>query len=256
MNQKNMPFSAKADAYAKGRPGYPDAALSFLKQKGIGSGARIADIGAGTGLFSKALLTTGAEVFAVEPDDAMRAKAAAALSVFPLFHEIAGSAEQIPLPDGSMNFVSAAQAFHWFDKDSFKRECRRILMPGGKIVLIWNVEVFGSDFLKDLGEVLKKHTYMAGQTKEEAGYSVEDYFFKPAEAFLDTFERAEFPNDLVLDRETFIFKFLSSSAAPAAGDERYAAFTAGLEQVFERYQKNGALSYPNKTVLYFGETAL
>lgn len=182
----------------------------------------------------------------------MRAKAAADLSVFSLFHEIAGSAEQIPLPDGNMNFVSAAQAFHWFDKDSFKRECRRILKPGGKIVLIWNVEVFGSDFFKDYGEVLKKHTDTAGRTKEETDYSVEDFFFKPAETFLDTFERAEFPNDLVLDRETFIFKSLSSSAAPAAGEERYAAFTAGLEQVFERHQKNGVLSYPNKTVLYFG----
>ena len=256
MNQKKLPFSAKADAYAKGRPGYPAAAISFLKQKGIGSGAHIADVGAGTGLFSKALLVTGAEVFAVEPDDAMRAKAASALSVFPLFHEIKGSAEQIPLPGGSMNFVSAAQAFHWFDKDSFKRECRRILVPGGKIVLIWNVEVFGSDFFRDYGEVLKKHTYAAGQTKEEANYSIEDYFFKPAESFLDTFERAEFPNDLALDRDTFVFKSLSSSAAPAAGDERYAAFTDELEQVFDRHQKNGVLTYPNKTVLYFGEIAL
>ncbi len=256
MNQKKSPFAAKACAYAKGRPGYPQEALAFLKQKGIGSGAKVADIGAGTGLFSQALLTTGAEVFAVEPDDAMRAKAVDSLSRFPLFHAVCGAAEKIPLPDCSMDFISAAQAFHWFDKEAFKRECRRILVPGGKIVLIWNVEVFGSDFFKDLGEILKKYTSTDNQTKEESDYSVEDYFFKPAERFLDTFERSEFANDLTLDRETFIFKLLSSSAAPDETDAGYAPFVSKLTELFERCQADGRLKYPNKTVLYFGEIAL
>lgn len=252
MIQKKSPFSAKADVYAKSRPEYPAAAISFLKKQGVGTGSKIADIGAGTGLFSKALLNTGAEVFAVEPDDAMRAKAIDALSAFPLFHAIDGNAETIPLPDHSVHFISAAQAFHWFDKEAFKRECRRISVPDAKIILIWNIEIFGSDFFNDYGEVLKKYTGTADQTKKESEVTMEDYFFKPAEAFLDTYERAEFPNDLTLDKETFVFKSLSSSAAPTAEDERYAPFKVRLERIFDKYQENGMLTYPNKTVLYFG----
>ena len=252
MKQENAPFSGKAEVYAKGRPEYPMTAISFLSRNGFQSGKKIADIGAGTGLFSKALLKTGAEVFAIEPDDDMRAKAFHDLSCFPLFHAIDGSAEKIPLPDQSVDFITAAQAFHWFDKSVFKRECLRVLKPHGRVALIWNVEIFGSDFFKDYGIILKKHTHSKDQSEEEAAYLTENYFFKPAEIFLDSFQRLEFENNLFLNLDTFICQATSSSASPKKGDPEYIPFVAELKTLFERYQKNNTLFYPYKTVLYFG----
>ena len=249
--EKPDQFTGKAAVYAKGRPLYARAALDFLKKLGVDETARIADIGAGTGIFSKQLAGNGATVFAVEPNEDMRQTAEEYLKDAPNARCVDGAAENTTLPDRSVDFVSAAQAFHWFDKAAFRKECERILIPGGKIILIWNAEVFGNAFFRDYGGILKRLTTNdEPMADEKAPY---DFFFEQAEAFLNDFGRYEFDNALYLDEETFLCKSLSSSAAPKSNDPRYEVFWQELKELFVQYQEGGKLTYPHKTVLYIGE---
>lgn len=249
--EKPDQFTGKAAAYTKGRPLYARAALDFLKERGVNETARIADIGAGTGIFSKQLAENGAIVYAVEPNDDMRQAASEYLKGMPNARCIDGSAENTALPDRSVDFISAAQAFHWFDKAAFRKECNRISVPNGKIILIWNVEIFGSDFFRDYGEILKRLTTNdMPETDKKDPY---DSFFKQAEAFLTDFKRVEFDNTLYMDEDTFLCKSLSSSASPKKDDSRYEPFVRDMKELFARYRENGVLTYPHKTVLYIGE---
>lgn len=129
-------FTKEADAYERGRPDYPQAAVDLLLAR-LPQTPRILDLAAGTGKFTRMLARTAraAELIAVEPLPAMRAKLAAALPEVTLYE---GTAEAIPLPDASVELVTVAQAFHWFDGPRALKEIRRVLRPGGTLALIWN----------------------------------------------------------------------------------------------------------------------
>lgn len=128
-------FGAAADAYERGRPGYPDAVVEWLAPDGA---ARAVDVGAGTGKFTRSLAraTAVAEVVAVEPDPAMRSRLTAAL---PGIRALDGTGESIPLEDGSADLVTVAQAWHWVDPVRGAAEVARVLRPGGVLGLVWNV---------------------------------------------------------------------------------------------------------------------
>jgi SAM-dependent methyltransferase len=134
-------FGSSADAYERGRPSYPDDAIAYLAAElGLGPATRILDLAAGTGKLTRLLVEGGAEVVAVEPVAAMRAALERAL---PEVSVLEGTAESIPLAAGSVDAVTVAQAFHWFDADAAIVEIHRVLRPGGGLGLIWNV--MGSD---------------------------------------------------------------------------------------------------------------
>jgi SAM-dependent methyltransferase len=126
-------FGAGAAAYARGRPPYPRAAVDWLVPV---DARRVADVGAGTGLFTRSLVERGLDVVAVEPSDGMRAQLIAGL---PTVTAVAGSAESLPLPDGSVDAVFAAQAWHWVDVERASAEAARVLRPGGTLGLLWNI---------------------------------------------------------------------------------------------------------------------
>ena len=128
-------FSGRAGVYQASRPGYPAALSEHLASLGM-RGARVADIGAGTGIFSRLLLELGCTVFAVEPNSDMRHTAELGLKTCDRFSIGSGTAENTGLPEASVSFVTAAQAFHWFDPDAFRQECLRILEPGGLAVFV------------------------------------------------------------------------------------------------------------------------
>ncbi|BAI73551.1 methyltransferase (plasmid) [Azospirillum sp. B510] len=130
-------YETAAATYVKGRPGYPAEATTWLREDlGVGPGRKVLEVGAGTGKFTAVLERCGGEIVAVEPVAGMRDQLVPA---FPGITVLAGNAEAIPLPDGSVDAVVCAQSFHWFATAEALREMRRVLAPGGRLGLIWNV---------------------------------------------------------------------------------------------------------------------
>jgi SAM-dependent methyltransferase len=126
-------YARSADAYERGRPGYPPAAVDFLAARlRLRPGRTVVDLAAGTGKLTRALLATGADVVAVEPVAGMRAALPAGVRA------LDGTAEAMPLSTASTNAVTVAQAFHWFDGESALAEIHRVLRPGGSLALVWN----------------------------------------------------------------------------------------------------------------------
>lgn len=121
-------FGAVAEQYDRARPSYAEEAVRWVLPE---VPCRVADVGAGTGKLTEVLVRLGCDVVAVEPDDGMRAAIDGPRTV-------AGSAEALPLEDGSMDAVVAGQAFHWFDASRFLDEAHRVLRPGGTLGLLWN----------------------------------------------------------------------------------------------------------------------
>jgi ubiquinone/menaquinone biosynthesis C-methylase UbiE len=129
-------FTAAAEVYERARPGYPGEAVAWVAERlGIGPGRDVLDLAAGTGKLTRQLVPLGARIVAVEPIDAMRVELERAV---PGVEALAGTAEAIPLPDGSVDAVTCAQAFHWFRPDDAVSEIRRVLRTGGGLALLWN----------------------------------------------------------------------------------------------------------------------
>ncbi len=146
-------FSDRVADYAKHRPSYPAAAIDFvLRTLALGPGSSAADLGSGTGIFAELLLARGVSVRAVEPNRPMREAAERTLFAREGFSSHDGTAERTGLEDRSVDAVVAAQAFHWFDPASARRECERILRPrasGSNVALVWNARrESGTPFLE------------------------------------------------------------------------------------------------------------
>src|SRR5687768_3532729 len=151
-------FSDRVENYVKFRPGYPPEVLQlFRDEMGLTPDSVIADAGSGTGISARVFLGNGNTVHGVEPNDAMRKAAEEWLAGFAEFQSREGTAEATGLRDDSVDFVIAAQAFHWFDRDKSREEFLRILKPGGYIVLIWNERQLNSTpFLREYEQFLLK----------------------------------------------------------------------------------------------------
>lgn len=141
-------FGGAAAAYAKHRPDYAQAAVRWTLAPT--PGPRVLDLGAGTGKLTATLVAAGADVVAVEPDPAMLAELRGAL---PAVRALSGSAESIPLPDGSVDAVVAGHAMHWFDMAVAGPEIARVLTPSGILAGLWNVIDDSVDWVAGLQQV-------------------------------------------------------------------------------------------------------
>jgi SAM-dependent methyltransferase len=141
-------FGAAAAAYERGRPPYPPTAIDWLLPVGA---TRVLDLGAGTGKLTRQLRERGLDVVAVEPSAQMRAELASAVPGVPVH---AGSAEEIPLGDGSVDAVLVAQAWHWVDPGRAVPEVARVLAPGGQLGLVWNLRDEREDWVARLGQIM------------------------------------------------------------------------------------------------------
>jgi SAM-dependent methyltransferase len=144
-----LSFGAAADVYERGRPSYPGQAVDWLLPPGC---RRVADVGAGTGKLTRLLLCRGLAVTPVEPSPGMRDQLASQL---PGIRPLAGTAEQIPLPDGGADAVLLAQAWHWVNPALALPEVARVLAPGGWLGVLWNIRDESVPWVAELGQIMR-----------------------------------------------------------------------------------------------------
>jgi len=243
-------FSSRVDAYRRFRPGYPAALFDHLeRQCGLDEQTVIADIGAGTGILTRGWLERGYRVFAVEPNAPMRAAAEDLLGGYERFFSRAGRAERTSLDASSIDLVTAAQAFHWFDRTATRREFRRILRADGWVAVIWNDRrKTSSAFLEAYERLLLEHgtDYVrVDHTRIEAPELAA--FFGPT-----GYREARFDNRQTLDFPALRGRLESSSYAPTAGSDGYLSMIDDLRRIFAAHNSDGAVTLVYDTIVYYG----
>lgn len=250
MSDSTKNFSGRAEDYTAGRPTYAKEFIDYLyAAEQMSTKSVIADIGSGTGKFAKQLLEKGSKVFCVEPNEDMRNIAIKELQEFVQFTAVAGTASDTTLADEVADFVTTAQAFHWFDVEGFQKECKRILKPNGKVILIWNMRDMDADVNQGSYAIYK--TFCPRFKGFGGGIEKDDVRIK--KFFNEKYERLDFDNPLFYDKEKFVRRSLSGSYSLKMGDERYQEYIGKLEELFDKYAIDGVLEMPNQTVAYIGE---
>jgi SAM-dependent methyltransferase len=241
-------FSNRVENYVKYRPGYPPEMLEvFRDEMNLTENSVVADIGSGTGISARVFLANGNTVCGVEPNAAMRAAAEEFLREFPKFKSVDGTAEKTNLPADSVDFVIAAQAFHWFDRQKTPAEFRRILRAGGFVALIWNErQLDTNDFLRDYEELLKKY----GTDYEKVRHDNLD------KAIFEKSFQAEFSSKTFLNAQTLDFdglkgRILSSSYMPSETDSRFAPMIAEIQRLFAKYAESGKIQILYSTNIFY-----
>jgi len=256
MNEQK--FDGKGEVYSKFRPSYPKLFIEYLQSEvGINGSSIIADIGSGTGKLTQLLLGIGKKVFAVEPNDDMRGFAETEFKDNVKFVSVNATAENTTLEDSSVDFITVAQAFHWFDRERFKDECKRILKPIGKVILVWNTREIISAPMEDYETIIRKHCpdfegfsgRKISALYNETGVKNENDF---SEFLNGNYEIKTFPNDLLNDLESFIGGALSASYAPKEQDNNYSAFVADLTTCFNKHSINNKITIPFTTKSFSG----
>ena len=245
-------FSNRADDYRRYRPGYPAAVTDLmLGPCGLAPGVPVADIGAGTGIFTRLLLEAGFEVTAVEPNAAMRAAAEEELRGFPRFHSVAAPAEETGLPGGSFDAVTVAQAFHWFDHAAARREFRRLLRPEGWVFIVRNQRREGTTpFAREYEEMLRtlgERYYAIGHRDRAARTRAMEEFFRAG-----SLQIAQYINPHVMDWPGLRGRFLSMSYVPAKGDPGHEELLSRLEEIFKAHARDGRVRFDQVTEVYYG----
>ena len=243
-------FSNKAENYAKYRPSYPSEFIHYLLYEADLLNSVVADIGAGTGILTKLLSGGVNKIYSIEPNYQMRSACIKYCSAYDNIIIKDGSAEETELNDNSIDFITVAQAFHWFDKNKCKIEFHRILRKNGKLVLVWNNRTPSNELVKENDELCR---FLCPDFKGFAGGS-ETNPESESDIFLNGIcEYKVFDNDRLLTLEEYMGGSLSSSYAPSEQDSNYYEFIAGLKLLFKKYNRNGKILIPNKTYSYFGE---
>lgn len=250
MKDSTQRFTDRVSDYIKYRPSYPPEVIQTLVQKvGLSANKTIADIGSGTGILTRQLLETGCQVYAVEPNAAMRAAAEESLGNNPGFISSNATAENTSLPDQSLDGITAGQAFHWFDRLATKMEFRRILRPTGFIALVWNNWYAGSsNFMNDYAKLLENWgTDYQRVSRTNIDDAAIRQFFHPG-----TFEKFTFQTHQTFDFEGLEGRLLSSSYTPQAGHPNHEPLIKGLKEIFNTHHQNGEIQFDYTTTLYLG----
>lgn len=274
MQEPSPRFSRRVEHYLQSRPHYPQAILELLKREcHLTPHAVIADIGSGTGMLSALFLANGNRVVGIEPDPEMRAGADYVLRQYPTFTSLAATAEATGLPEQRVDFVTAGQAFHWFDRERARKEFARILVPGGWVVLVWNRQyTAGTPFLVALEQFWQTYLTEEGLQGRAAGQelthllqatnAVYRWRLDPGQLSQeliapffgsDRFAMQTFENPQRYDAEGLKRRVLSAGSAPQPHHPRYVEMLEALQAIFQRYQVKGSVTINYETQLWYGQ---
>lgn len=244
-------FTGKAEAYALYRERYDaDAVLPILREWcGLTSQWRVADIGAGTGMLGDIFRMNGNSVIAIEPNTEMRQLCEQLHAADEDFQVLDGTAEATTLPAESVDLIAAGRAWHWFSPDAAMQEFRRILRPGGWVVIIASGrEEKGRPENEAVEKLLLTDSQYLGNTR--ASYSV---YERLSEFFADgVVHHAESAGEMHLEWNDFRGLVLSYSHAPLPGSAAFPGFERELEMVFQTFQSGGKLTLATRTWINAG----
>lgn len=237
-------FSSRVQHYVRYRPSYPAEIRPLLEREcGLNGHSVVADVGSGTGLFANLLLELGCQVIGIEPNADMRRAGEEYLASYPNFISHEGQAERTGLADGSVDLITAAQSFHWFQPDSAREEFRRILKPGGWVILVWNERRVTPDgFLAGYEELLQTYA---------PEYPAVDHRRITAFYANENWQRAVFDYVQHFDLEGLRGRLLSSSYAPLVGTPQHEPMMQALTELFYRFQVEGQVSFLYETRVFY-----
>ena len=246
-------FSSKVNDYLASRPDYPPALFSTFVAEGVLQNlATIADIGSGTGLLTASLLVRGHQVFAVEPNAEMRFAADTLLNKHgQLYQSIDGTAENLPLPDASVDLITAAQAFHWFEIKAARHEFMRVLKPQGQVALIWNDRVLNHPLHLALNELLKKF----GGAKLQALSAHEDRSQVPVFFASSPTKTWTFPHQQWLSEEGLQSLVFSRSYMPERHSDAGEEIKKTIKDITLKFAISGKVAVPYQTTAIIGALA-
>jgi SAM-dependent methyltransferase len=229
-------FAAVADQYERARPDYPAAAIDWLAARlELQPGRVVLDLAAGTGKLTRQLLGTGADIVAVEPLDEMRAHLEV---VVPEARALAGRAEVIPLENGSVDAVTVAQAFHWFDAQRSLAEIHRVLRPGGGLALVWNSRDL-ADPLQSAVEAIIRPI----RVRAESGPRPDPHADIDRSGLFSPVEERRFPHEQRLPREAVLDRVASMSFVAAAPNEERAGLLTRVGDLLAATEEPAVLRY-------------
>lgn len=241
-------FDNRVENYVKYRPHYPLEVLKFFRNElNLLKSSVIADIGSGTGISSKPFLENGNTVFGIEPNELMREASEDYLKKFQNFTVINGTSENTTLDNKSVDFIVAAQAFHWFSTAKTLEEFRRILSGKGYVVLIWNErQLDTNEFLRDYERFLTEfgNDYKSVRHDNISQKSLNDFFNK-------TVDKKTFENSQTLDFEGLLGRILSSSYMPSEENLRFEEMKENLKQLFAEHSEKGKIKVLYDTNIFY-----
>ncbi len=243
-------FTTRAETYAKHRPAYPPGVINTLEAEcNLTSTSIVADIASGTGIFTDLLLKRGCRVIAVEPNEAMRRAAVENLRGYTNLTTLAETAERTMLDDASVNLITVAQAFHWFEVAATRCEFKRILKPDGFVALIWNIRrTHGNAFLEAFEQLLQTF----GTDYREVLSRADERRITELFGSTAAFAKRTFDYHQTHDLEGLRGRVRSMSFVPEETDARDDEMMRELEAIFNRYQTGGSVNIEYETQLYYG----
>lgn len=240
-------FSNRVKDYQAYRPDYPRELIPIFQERGMKENSHVADIGSGTGIFSRLIAPQVEKLYAVEPNSEMAEQGRTELASYPHCRTVRATAEDTTLEESSLDCIFSAQAFHWFEPDRARQEFKRILKPHGRVFLIWNERQENTDFLKEYEALLKglNNDYKQVGHRNRSDREILS-FFEDGE-LLDGIQNIKRYN-----LESFLGRVFSSSYTPAPDHRDYLPFKWKLQDLFAAHEKSGLVDFHYTVKVFHG----
>jgi ubiquinone/menaquinone biosynthesis C-methylase UbiE len=249
MKDNTKRFSDRVDIYQKYRPSYPNEVVNYIFDKfGLCESSIIADVGSGTGMFTELLLGKCSKVYAVEPNNEMRYAADSRLLTYTSYNSVNGTSENTTLASKSIDGITVAQAFHWFNINTTRQEFTRILKDNKYVFLIWNDRTTNTPFLIEYENILKSKIPEYNEVNHKnitpeimKGFLIRDY------------TEISFQNNQLFTLDGVLGRLQSSSYTPKTDSNEYRVVESEIIKAFNHFSDHGVISFNYNTVVYAGK---